>query len=787
MTTALTTTTTTTTTIITMTMTTPVMATEAAASFGGRPAAAPHGRALNRGWMLLCVAALGGALTACDNNPNPRGSAAENTLFLAFQERSPRSFDPTASYANNETPVVSQVYEPLYGYHYLQRPYTLVPKVAQALVTPRYLDAQGQPVADSAPGEQVAESVYDIALRPGIRYAPHPAFAQDAQGRYRYHALTAAQTQGKRSPFDFEHQGSRELVADDFVYALKRHASPRIEAPVYGVFAEYVQGLKELGPQLKAADAKLRAGLPASSLDKPFLDLRLWPLAGAQALDAHTLRIRLKGKYPQWKYWMAMTFLAPVPWEADQFYAQPGMAQNGLLLQRWPVGTGPYMLRDYEQDRRHVLVRNPLYRADDRYPCEGEPADRAAGRLADCGRAMPFIDRAVFTIEKEKVPIKSKFTQGYLDVPEIERADWGVEFEADMNDADATRARFAERGFQFPQTVDLMVWYMGFNMLDPVVGRGDSPAQQAKNRKLRQAISIAVDWEEGYGRIFLAKAGEAAHGLVPAGIFGSRHGTVAGHNPVTHRVQNGLVVRRSIAEAKQLLTDAGYPDGRDAVSGRPLVLNYDFQRAPTPEIKAELDWMTKQFAKLGIQLEIRATDFNQYQEKTAKGRHQIFWGGWGADYPDAENFLFLLYGPNGKSAHEGENVANYDNPEYNRRFKQLQLLDDGPAKQQLIDEMQTIAREDAPWMFGYHPFAFGAYAPWVHNGKPGMARDVLRFHRLDAAQRVRDQAAWNAPILWPLALLACVAALLMWAVRRAYRVREAAVAVVATPTDGAGR
>ena len=81
---------------------------------------------------------------------------------------------------------------------------------------------------------------------------------------------------------------------------------------------------------------------------------------------------------------------------------------------------------------------------------------------------------------------------------------------------------------------------------------------------------------------------------------------------------------------------------------QPLVLNYDFQRVVTPEIKAENDWMVKQFAKLGIQLDVRATDFNQFQEKILKGKHQIFWWGWFADYPDAENFLFLLYGPNSK-------------------------------------------------------------------------------------------------------------------------------------------
>ena len=168
-------------------------------------------------------------------------------------------------------------------------------------------------------------------------------------------------------------------------------------------------------------------------------------------------------------------------------------------------------------------------------------------------------------------------------------------------------------------------------------------------------------------------------------------------------------MRRSIDEARQLLAEAGYPDGRDATTGKPLVLNYDYQRVPTPEFKAELDWMVKQFAKLNVQLEIRATDYNQFQEKMLKGKQQIFWWGWNADYPDADNFLFLLFGPNSKAKFEGENAANYDNPEYDKRYKQLALLEDGPAKQKLIDEMVEILRTDSPWAWGYFPYAAGAY------------------------------------------------------------------------------
>jgi ABC-type transport system substrate-binding protein len=729
--------------------------------------------------VAAALAALSALLAACNNSPYPADAAGRNTLYYTFDERSPRYLDPVASYSNPESAYTYPIYEPAYGYQYLKRPYALTPKAATEVARPRYLDAQGRPLPDDAPAERIAESLYEVRIRPGILFQPHPAFAKDAQGRYRYHtdaALTREQVADKRSPWDFEHQGTRELVAEDYVYGLKRHATTRIETPVSAVFAEVVVGLKDYMALVKGEDAKLLAGLPPDARDKPFLDFRRWPLAGVSAPEKHLLHIRIKGKYPPWNYWMAMPFTAPMPWEADAFYAQPGMNDQGLTLNQWPVGTGPFMMKTFQRDRLHVMVRNPNFRGEP-FPCEGLPEDKAAGLLADCGKTMPFVDELHATIEKEKIPRKEKFKQGYLDMPEIERPDWGVDFRVDLDESDAVKRLYEERGFKFPIVTDISNWYLGFNMLDPVVGRGDTAEREAKNRKLRQAISIAIDWEEGYGRIFKHKGGVAAHSPVPPGLFGSREGQGDFHNPVTHRWEGGKPVRRSLDEAKRLLAEAGYPGGRDEKTGQPLVLNYDFQRAVTPEFKVENDWMVKQFAKLGIQLEVRATDFNQYQDKILKGKHQVFWGGWLADYPDAENFMFLLFGPNAKSKTEGENNANYEDPAFDRLYRELKTLDDGPRKQAVIDEMVVLVQQDAPWAFGYFPWGGMAFQPWVHNGKPSvLIRDMAKYYRVDTALRVQKQREWNRPVLWPvllLALLPLAAAVAAW---RGWRRRERASA-----------
>ncbi len=720
--------------------------------------------------VAASLLALGLTLTGCDNSPWSKGAATQNTIYSAMIENTPRHLDPTASYWSNDTLVTYQVYEPPYGYHYLKRPFELVPKTAEKVVTPAYFDKNGARLPDDAPGELVAESVYEVPIKPGILYQPHPAFARDDKGEYRYHAMKPGQLGERRAPTEFEHSGTRELVAEDFVYALKRHATTRITTPIYGVFSEYVIGLKDYGELIKREDAQLRQGLDASSLDKPFLDFRRWPLAGATAPEKHLLRIRLHGKYPQWKYWMQMTFLAPLPWEADAFYAQPGMAERGMTLDQWPIGTGPYMVTAFEKDRRIVMSRNPNYRGE-LYPCEGTPADKAAGLLADCGKKTPFVDSIVATVEREGTSQRNKFRDGYYDLEVFERTDTGTSYIVEMLDSEEVRAAYEKKGFNFPKYSDVNSYIIGFNMIDPVLG-GDSPESRARARKLRQAISIAIDWDE-YSTIFPKKGGLTAMSPLPEGIPGSRENTAQGVNPVTHRWVDGKAVRRSIDDAKRLMVEAGYPSGRDAKTGTPLVLNYDYYAPPTPERKPEIDWVVRQFAKIDIQLEVRATDNNQFQDKVRKNKHQVFWLGWNADYPDAENFMFLLYGPNSKSVSDGENTANYQNPEYDKLFAQLKMLDDGPEKQAVIDKMVTILQQDAPWSFGFYPWASTAVQRWVHNSKPAiLIRDHGRYLRLDTSARVSSLADWNKPQYWPIAaLLAALVAVVLWA-RRSLRNRE---------------
>lgn len=706
---------------------------------------------------ILCFGLLAACLlTACGqawNDPYPAQEAGRDILYTAFTER-PKHLDPAQSYTEDEATFTGQIYEPPLQYHYLRRPYTLVPATVEGVPVPRYVDAAGKALPADAPVERIAESIYELRLKPGIRYQPHPAFALDASGQPLYFGPSAAVDRQRMA--DFPETGTRELTADDYIYQIKRLAHPRLHSPIYGMMAEKIVGLKALGQAL--AEAAKQAP------KETWLDLDAFPLPGVERVDRYTWRIRIQGKYPQFAYWLAMPFFAPVPREVERFYAQPGMAEKNLTLDWWPVGTGPFMLTENDPNRRMVLTRNPNFHGET-YPCEGEPGDAEAGLLADCGKPLPLIEQAVFTREKESIPYWNKFLQGYYDASGISSDSFDQAVRIDVGGGVGLSDAMQARGIRLLTSVKSSTFYMGFNMLDPVVG-GLSP----RSTKLRQAISIAIDQEE-FISIFQNGRGIPAQSPLPPGIFGYENGA-EGINPVVYDWVDGQPRRKSVEVARRLLAEAGYPNGRDDKTGEPLVVYLDTTGGGSGD-KARFDWLTRQFAKIDIQLVVRSTDFNRFQDKLKKGNTQLYYLGWNADYPDPENFFFLLHGAESRVAQGGENTSNYVNPAFDRLFIRMKNMDNTPERLALVREMNRILQHDAPWVFGLHPKSYTLGHRWLKNRKPNdVGNNILKYQRIDSVDRRAARADWNAPVRWPMLAVLLLGVGVLVPAWLAYRRRE---------------
>ena len=702
-------------------------------------------------WLsLFCI--------SCDsvwNNPYPRQESNQLVYYDSFSER-PKHLDPVSSYSSNEYVFLGQIYEPPLQYHFLKRPYELVPLTAAHLPVAIYLDKNEQLLSEDSKPEDIDTVRYTISIKPGILFQPHPAFAKDKNNNYFYHNLDITDLKNVNTLADFDKTGTRELLASDYIYQIKRMAHPRIHSPIVGLMEKYILGLDEFSVTLK--------NIFKTKSDKEFLNLNDYTLAGAKLIDKYTFEIVLKEKYPQFLYWLSMSFFSPMPWEADLFYSQEGLAEKNISLDWYPIGTGPFMLTENNPNRRMVLERNPNFRGE-LFPIAGEDTDINMGLLEDAGKEMPFIDKAIYSLEKESIPAWNKFLQGYYDTSGIvsDSFDQAVQFSA-QGDAQLTE-EMQQKGIKLLTATTTSTYYMGFNMADDLVG-GDSE----RARLLRRAISIAVDYEE-YISIFANGRGRPAQGPIPPGIFGHIPGK-AGINPYVYYWENNRAVRRPIEHARELMLQAGYKNGISQVTGKPLVLNLDTPAAG-PGSKAAFDWLRKQFSKLGINLVVRATDYNRFQEKMRKGTAQIFQWGWNADYPDPENFFFLLYGPNAKIDHNGENAANYKNEKFDSLFDQMKSMKNTPDRQKFIDQIVELVRYDAPWLWGYHPVGFSLHHEWYKNAKPNlMANNTLKYKRIKPELRKEKRVIWNKPIWWPVALVFITMIIILLPAFISYRRKE---------------
>lgn len=702
---------------------------------------------------IFCITNL---LTACGeiyNNPHPPEEEGKIVHYTNFQ-LPPKHLDHAVSYSSDESVLLDQIIEPPLGYHFLKRPYELVPLAAESMPELTFLDKDQQPV--DADSEEVAFTRYTLKVKQELRFQPHPAFAKKADGTPLYLFSTPEESSTFASISDFTETGSRPVLANDFIYQIKRLADPKIKSPMLGFMAQYIVGMSEFSETLSKVE---RNG---------WLNLDDYKMAGLDVIDDKTYSILIKGRYPQFSFWLAMHFFAPVAPEVDRFYKNPGFLQKNLTMDWFPVGSGAYMMTRNDPNREIILERNPNFRVE-YYPSEGEESDLANGFLNDAGKRLPFIDKAVYSLEKTTLPLWTKFMQGYYDRSGENHGNTqgffdqafviganGLELSEEMQSHD----------LNISKDVKPNIYYIGFNMKDPVVG-----GYTEEKRKLRQALSIAFA-EEEYVDIFYKGNGIVAQSPVPPGIPGFKEGE-SGINPYVFDWVDSKPHRKPIEYAKKLLAEAGYPNGRDAKTGEPLRIYFDVQSQASSN--SSQDWQRRQFEKLGVQLEFRPSDWNRFREKLLTGNTQIYSHGWLADYPDPENFLFLLYGPESPLLCncDGANNSNYANDEYDDLFRKMRVMNPGPERDEIVAQMLEILRRDAVWLSGWHSLDYYLNNPWIYNTKRhGISKTALKYLRLDTEMRKQKQLEWNQPVVWPIGVLGVIVILLALPAVRAYRRRQ---------------
>ncbi len=444
----------------------------------------------------------------------------------------------------------------------------------------------------------------------------------------------------------------RELEAKDFVYSLKRLADAKLNSEGWWLLDGKLKGLNEWRDK--------NAKLDVTNYDEE--------VEGLKALDKYTLQFTLAKPFPQFLYSLAMPFTFAVAREATEKY--------GKEFLNHPVGTGPYKLQagKFDQSKTIVYVKNPTFRKK-LYPSDASPEFQ--NLLADAGKELPLVEKVVVHVMVESQPAWLKFNKGEVDYYGIPKDNFGTA----IKDNKLT-PELENKGLVLTVSPQLDLTYTGFNYENKLFS----------NVKLRRAMFLAYD-EKKSNELFYNNTSYSAQSIIPPGISGY----IADYkNPWKGP---------NVEAAKKMLAEAGYPDGK----GLPEI-TYDIPDSTTSRQMAE--FFVKQMEQIGVKIKILASPWPEFQAKVKKKSIQMFGMAWGADYPDAENFLQLVYGPN-KSP--GANSSNYDNPEYNKMFEKASMMQDSPERTKLYEDLYKYVADNVILMYNMHRQAYVLQQAWLRN------------------------------------------------------------------------
>lgn len=595
----------------------------------------------------LAAAPLAGALPVPAAEP-----PATRTLRYAF-EIAESGLDPVQLSDLYSRIVTAHLFDGLYRYDHLARPFKIRPNTTEAL-----------------PEISADFKTWTMRIRPGIYFTDDPAF--------------------KGKP--------RELVAEDYVYTLKRFFDPRWKAPAYATLAEQ----KIVGID-KVRERALKERVP---FDYDAV------VEGLRVLDRYTLQLRFEEPRPRFLQTIASGDLyGAVAREVVEAY--------GDAIVEHPVGTGPFKLAEWRRSSRIVLVRNTAYRTHF-YDAEPNPDDEEGLALAARfrGRKLPMVDRVEISIIEETQPRWLSFLNGQLDL--LERLPFEFANIAIPNNRLAPNLR--RRGVQMFRSLNSDVTITLFNMDHPIVG-GYSPDRVA----LRRAINLAIDVEQEIRLYWRGQAVPAQSSLMP---------NTVGFDP-GFRSEMG---EYDLARAKALLDMYGYVDRdgdgwRELPDGSPLLLEW----ATTPDQRARQrdELRRKDLTALGIRIEFRPAKWPENLKAARAGKLMVWSLGYSAASPDGQPSL-----DRGASIHVGgQNLSRFRHKEFDAIYARMRHLPDGPERDGYFREAKRLLIAYAPYKNHVHRILTDLAQPWLHGyRRPLYWQEWWQYVDVEAPQATRARA-----------------------------------------------
>lgn len=347
-------------------------------------------------------------------------------------------------------------------------------------------------------------------------------------------------------------------------------------------------------------------------------------ISGVTVVDDYTLKVEIDKPRPY--------FLGKLTYLVSAVVAKEALdGKSEIRNVQQMVGTGPFKATSYEPAQMLKLAANEDYHG-------GRPA-------------LDAIERPVITDSATRL---NKYRTGELDLCLLQRQDVkGIQEDPKF----ASHLTFYSRP---------SIYYVGIN----VTGKDYAAF---KDIRVRQAIAMAID-RERIAKDILGGINEPAYSIVPPGVLGHR--------------EKGAFIPYDPVKAKQLLAEAGYPDGK----GLPPV-EFRFRDGQRDVSLVAEEIVSQLKANLNLTLNPRITEWKAYLERYNKGQNAIYHMRWAADYLDPQNFLSHMLATGSPENHHG-----YSNPRFDALCAEADALLDNDKRLPLYAEAEDIALQDATWI-----------------------------------------------------------------------------------------
>ena len=367
------------------------------------------------------------------------------------------------------------------------------------------------------------------------------------------------------------------------------------------------------------------------------------------AANDSTLRIHLKEPFIPFLGILTMPYAYVVPHEAVEKY--------GKDFREHPVGTGPFRFKLWDEGNVLLYERNPDYWRADRQ-----------------GHKLPYLDAVAVSFLPDRKTEFLTFMQGKLDFLSGIRAG---SRDLIMHPDGTIREDFKGK-FTVQKAPYLNTEYLGFQLDSAnLIGEQAAQGRALRDKRVRQALNYALNKPEMLAYLLNRVGHAGTSGFVPTALPSFSEKEVPGY---TYQPQ----------KARQLLRAAGYG------SQRPLKL-----RLSTVLERKEIgEYLQKQWANVGVQVQIDINQSAAQQDLVDNGRVAFFAKSWLGDYPDAENYLALFYSPNFSPA--GPDKTHFKNAAYDKLYDEARRTQDVAKRTALYQAMDRIVVEESPVISLYY-------------------------------------------------------------------------------------